>query len=72
MTVKSKYTIANCDQGKSKFGQGKSGKNQGICFLKLCGHPDIPHCWKFHALAQFRYFPMWYLESGVVLDCILS
>ena len=22
MTVKCRYTIANCDQGKSKFGQG--------------------------------------------------
>ena len=41
MTVKCKYTITNCDQGNSKFGQGKSGKNQGICFLKLCGHPEF-------------------------------
>ena len=39
MTVKRKYTIANGDEGKSKFGEGKSGKNQGICFLKLSGHP---------------------------------
>ena len=28
-------------QGKSKIGQGKSGKNQRICFLKLCGHPGL-------------------------------
>ena len=40
-TVKCKYTIANCDQGKPKFGQGKIRENQGISFLKLCGHPVI-------------------------------
>ena len=31
------------DQGKSKMGQGKSGENQGICFLKVCGHPGSVH-----------------------------
>ena len=31
------------DQGKSKMGQGKSGKDQGICFLKLCGHFVLDH-----------------------------
>ena len=33
------YTMEHFERGKSKIGQGKAGKNQGICFLKLCGHP---------------------------------
>ena len=62
MTVKCRYTIANGDQGKSKFGQGKIWENQGICFLKLCGHPEyvmktaqyIP---KFYIYTLYNYFP---------------
>ena len=35
------YIIKNWDQGNSKAGQEKSVINQGIYFLKLCGHPVL-------------------------------
>ena len=46
-----------------------------VCSLLLCDHLlrkswPLGSCW--WCLLYFRYFPMWYPGSGVVLDCIIS
>ena len=54
------YIIENCDREKSKISQGKSEKNQGNCYLKLCGHSGPgSNCLKKALLKYFNRRQKW-------------